>query len=70
MHEFLIIRLSDSGDPREAVVAQYVATGSADIAAAARQGYIGDGRYAVLDWAARTEFDLYPGPIETHPTGG
>lgn len=66
MPAYLIVRLPASGDPRDAAVTQYVAD-APDAEHAAPQGYTGDGRYAVLDWDERAEFDLCPGPISAQP---
>lgn len=63
MPAYLIIRLADTGGPRDAVITQFVADAATE-EAAAKQGYAGDARYAVLPWDARVELDLGPGEIE------
>lgn len=67
MRSYLILRLADSKDPRDATIAQLVTTDTVDLQAITKQGYDGAARYAVLDWDARTEFDLGPGAIEARP---
>ena len=62
MPQFLILKQEDDDWANAQIVALVSADGEAgDVV---RQGYVGDGRYAVLDFDERVECDLVPGPVE------
>ncbi len=62
MPEYLILKL-EGDDPRAAKVAAHVVF-EGDPKDALLQGFIGVGRYAIVDWGERIEGDLAPGPVE------
>jgi hypothetical protein len=62
MTEFLILKL-EGDDPRNAKVVAHV-TFDGGPEEAIKQGYDGDGRYAIVSWNERLEANLAPGPAE------
>jgi len=61
MADYLILKAGDEGS--WAYTAVVLDVDPAQKADAARRGYQGPGRYAAVDWSARVEFDMTPGPI-------
>lgn len=61
MKEYLILKL-EGDDPRSAKVVTVVQSEDEpeDILP---QGFVGDGRYAIVDWTERVEGSLAPGPV-------
>lgn len=62
MPSFLILKL-EGDDPCNAKIVALVNV-DGEAADAVKQGYVGDGRYAVLDFDERVECDLAPGAVE------
>lgn len=62
MPEYLILKLQGD-DPRNATITAHVQFdgGPED---AIKQGFDGEGRYAIVDWSERLESGLVQGPVE------
>lgn len=67
MADYLILK-ADAGTWR--VTALVVNVDPARKAEVIKQGYVGPGHYAALDWSTRMEFDMDRGPITVSGTMG
>lgn len=61
MPEYLILKL-EGESPRDAQIISHVISDD-EPHIAAKQGYTGDGRYAIVNWDERVECDLSPGAV-------
>lgn len=62
----MILKQNDDGVTWSAMKRVIVAD-PANKVEAARQAYVGPGRYAAVDWDIRTEFDMTPGAVKVTP---
>lgn len=63
MADFLILR--EDSEAQTWVMTQIVRdTTATEMQTAVRQGFVGEGHYAVCRWDTRVEFDMAPGAID------
>ena len=62
MPEYLILKL-EGDDPRSATITAHVQF-DGEPKDAIKQGFDGEGRYAIVDWTERLESGLVQGPVE------
>ena len=62
MPEYLILKL-EGDDPRDATITAHIQF-DGDPEDAIKQGFDGEGRYAIVDWTERLESGLVQGPVE------
>jgi len=60
--EYLILKL-EGDSPRAATITAHIQF-DGDPADAIKQGYEGEGRYAIVNWTERIEGELRQGPVE------